>query len=151
MAIGELEGRLQELSRCLADKAQLLWIVPDLPELAWAGRHRFSTVSVLDYFLPYIDSGRVQILAKVPRDAQERLLLAQPKLRSAMDTVIVESMDKEKTLGLARRFAEHHALADGQPLLDGPTLGEAYQLARQYLGDRAAPGNLLELLSTVGS
>ena len=144
--IGELEARLQELTHCLADKAQVLWIVPDLPELAWAGRHRFSQTSVLDHFMPYIASGRVQMIARIPRDAQERLLLGQPKLRSAVDSIAIERLGKDETLTLAQRWSAHHSPADGQPLVDDAVLAEAHELAVQYLGDRAAPGNLLELL-----
>ncbi|MCB9871803.1 MAG: ATP-dependent Clp protease ATP-binding subunit [Planctomycetes bacterium] len=143
--MGELEERINELMACLSNKPKLLWSIPDLPEMLLAGRHRYGTTSVLDHFLPLIETGRVQVIARVRRDAQERLFLSLPKLRGAVDSMVIEAATPGETLEMAQRWAAHHG-APGIPLLDQTTLAEAMHLAAQYLGERAAPGSLLDFL-----
>jgi ATP-dependent Clp protease ATP-binding subunit ClpC len=157
--IGQIEERVQTILRHIGGR-RVLWVMPNFHEALWAGRHRYSPVGVLDLLLPSIESGAVKIIGEVPSEAYEQLLRLRPKLRTAMQTCRVAPLSDEDTLELGRRWAEHHGkrkwawegLHEGVdtsyflPRVDERTLREALQLAKQYLGDKAAPGNLLLLL-----
>ena len=159
MYIGQIEERVQEVVRHVEGK-RVLWVMPNFHEALWSGRHRYSPTGVLDLLLPYIESGAVKIVGEVPSEAYERLLRLRPKLRTAMQTCRVAPLDDEDTLELGRLWAERrgkqklaweglHEGVDTSYLLPRAsqrTLQEALQLAKQYLGDKAAPGNLLLLL-----
>ncbi|MDX6269772.1 MAG: ATP-dependent Clp protease ATP-binding subunit ClpC, partial [Acidobacteriota bacterium] len=159
--IGQLEGRVQTLVREIGGK-RVLWVVPNFHELAWAGRHQYNPSGLLDLLLPHVESGAVRLIGEVPSAAYEKLMQMRPKLRTALETCRVNALGDEETLEVARRWAagQHRAAeaADGTgdttrpaattPCISEQTLQEAFQLAKQYLADKAAPGNLLLLLDS---
>lgn len=142
--IGQLEGRLQELVRHLTGKP-VLWIVPNLHEMLWAGTHRQNPVGLLDLLLPHLESGSVRILGETTPTAWEQLSRSRPRLRDALQVHRLSPLTQEETLELARRWSR--LPAGGTDAYAEATLQEAWQLARHYLDDRAAPGNVLHLLS----
>jgi ATP-dependent Clp protease ATP-binding subunit ClpC len=156
--IGQLEERVQSIVRQIEGR-RVLWVVPNFHEMLWAGRHKYSPVGVLDLLLPSVESGAVKVIGEMPSDAYEQLMRLRPRLRTAMQTCRVSPLGDEETLELGRRWAARRATlvvpSGSQPALDAPdskprvseqTLREAFQLAKQYLGDKAAPGNLLLFL-----
>ncbi|HWS52757.1 MAG TPA: AAA family ATPase, partial [Pyrinomonadaceae bacterium] len=146
--IGQLEARVQALVRQLAGR-RVLWVIPNFHETLWAGRHQFSPTGLLDLLLPSIESGEVKVVGEVPSAAFEQLARLRPKLRTAMQTCRVAPLGDEETLELGRLWAARFALGPrpgAAPRVSDETLREAFQLAKQYLGDKAAPGNLLLFL-----
>jgi ATP-dependent Clp protease ATP-binding subunit ClpC len=158
--IGQMEERVQSIVRQTGGK-RVLWVVPNFHETLWAGRHRYSPVGVLDLLLPSIESGAIKVIGEVPSEAYEQLLRLRPKLRTAMQTCRVAPLSDEETLELGRRWASKHGTRKDEfedevlgvvdlshilPRASKRTLREALQLAKQYLGDKAAPGNLFILL-----
>ncbi|MCA1635512.1 MAG: AAA family ATPase, partial [Acidobacteria bacterium] len=160
--IGQLEGRVQTLVRQLGGR-RVLWVVPNFHETLWAGRHQYNPNGLLDLLLPHVESGVLKIVGEVPASAYEQLVRLRPKLRTAMQTCRVAPLGDAETIELGRRWAARHATAiagdelvragdvrpttaHAQPRVSEQTLQEAFQLARQYLGERAAPGNLLLFL-----
>src|SRR2546423_1844710 len=157
--IGQLEERVERIGKRVGGR-RVLWVVPNFPETVYAGRHRYSPVGVLDLLLPSIESGAVRIIGEVPSEAYEQLLRLRPKLRTAMQTCRLAPLPDDDTLELGRRWAAKrgtrkyawegaHEGVDTSyfvPRASEQTLREALQLAKQYLGDKAAPGNLLLFL-----
>ncbi len=161
--IGQLEGRVQTLVREIGGK-RVLWVVPNFHELAWAGRHQYNPSGLLDLLLPHIESGAVKLIGETPSAAYEKLMQMRPKLRTSLETCRASALGDEETLEVARRWAAQHrtttaaqessgettraADASVAPRISEQTLQEAFQLAKQYLADKAAPGNLLLLLDS---
>ena len=149
--IGQIEERVRVIVQQLAGK-RVLWVMPNFHEALWAGRHRYSPTGVLDLLLPHIESGAVRLVGEVPARAYEQLVRLRPRLRTAMQTCRLVPLSDDETLELGRRWAERGTKSvesEAQvvaPRASGRTLREALQLAKQYLDDKAAPGNLLLLL-----
>src|SRR2546423_1058637 len=157
--IGQLEERVQQIVKQVGGRRGL-WVVPNFHETLYAGRHRYSPVGGLDLLLPSIERGAIKIIGEVPSEAYEQLLRLRPKLRTAMQTCRLSPLSDEETLELGRRWAHARGktkyawegLHEGVdtsyfvPRASEQTLREALQLAKQYLGDKAAPGNLLLFL-----
>lgn len=143
--IGQIEERVQSIVRQIGGK-RVLWVVPNFHETLWAGRHRYSPVGVLDLLLPSIESGTIKVIGEVPSEAYEQLLRLRPKLRTAMQTCRLSPLTDEETLELGRRWSEKHGDANTRACVSEKTMREALHLAKQYIGDKAAPGNLLILL-----
>jgi len=144
--LGDLERRLKELIEQLTKNSNVLWLVPNLNELLSAGRARNDPRSILDRILPHIESGAIHLVGETQTEAWEHLLQEMPRLKRLFEVVRVEELDKEGTLELAGWWADRRRLPDESTLLESDILEEAYQLAEQYLNDRAAPGNLMHLL-----
>jgi ATP-dependent Clp protease ATP-binding subunit ClpC len=157
--IGQLEGRVQTLVREIGGK-RVLWVVPNFHELVWAGRHQHNPSGLLDLLLPHVESGAVKLIGETTSAAYEKLMQMRPKLRTSLETCRVGALGDAETLEVARRWAaEHRTTAGAQgsgettraataPRISEQTLQEAFQLAKQYLADKAAPGNLLLLLDS---
>ena len=143
--IGELEQRVQQMLEQLDTRRRVLWHVAQFHELFYAGRHRFNPQGVLDLFLPAVEAGRLCIVGEIQPDALQKLLQARPRLRFAFKEVPMETLAPAGVLAVAeelvaREFAPHHLT------VDTAVLREAIDLTRHYLGSRAQPGNLIELL-----
>ncbi|HEX8635645.1 MAG TPA: AAA family ATPase [Pyrinomonadaceae bacterium] len=160
--IGQLEGRVQTLVREIGGK-RVLWVVPNFHELVWAGRHQYNPSGLLDLLLPHVESGAVKLIGETASTAYEKLMQMRPKLRTSLETCRVSALGDAETLEVARRWAavvERRTTAAGTtpepsgapahaaPRISEQTLQEAFQLAKQYLADKAAPGNLLLLLDS---
>ncbi len=155
--IGQIEERVRAIVQQLAGK-RVLWVMPNFHEALWAGRHRYSPTGVLDLLLPHIESGAVRLIGEVPARAYEQLVRLRPRLRTAMQTCRVAPLSDGETLELGRRWAVRGASVESAvesdavgthvpaPRATERTLREALQLAKQYLDEKAAPGNLLLLL-----
>jgi ATP-dependent Clp protease ATP-binding subunit ClpC len=136
--VGELEGRMRHLVQTLAGE-RVLWIIPQLDSMLYAGTYRQNPRGALDLLLAGLDSARVHIAGIVDPAAYERLLRARPEVRDAFDVIRVAPMDEPRTLALAERIS---------PSADRALLREALALGRHFLGDDALPGALLSLLET---
>ncbi len=138
--LGELEGRVRELADGLS-VPRVIWFVPDLHELSEAGRHIHSKRSILDLILPFVERGAITVIGETEDAAYQKLLKRQPRLRSLFDIVRVEPVEDSVALELARQWARSQAAS-----VTEATIQEAFRLAKQFLSDRVAPGNLLFLL-----
>ncbi len=143
--IGQLEERLRELLKRL-DKRPVVWFVPEFHALALSGRHQYSPTSVIDNLLPYIEKGDVVVLGETVPAAYERLVQSKPRLLTAMETCRIAPLAEQETLELVDRWAETQAEGSGATAVEPNTRREAWLISQQYLGDHAAPGNVLKLL-----
>ena len=145
--IGQFEQRVQEVLRHLSRPRRVLWVIPDFPALALAGRHKYSQVGALDLILPLIEQGTITVLGECQPAAYERLLLEKPRCATALTALRVEPLTESETLRLARQWMIKHAPADAAAFRDvDAIIHEAAQLALQFLGHKGMPGSVLELL-----
>lgn len=144
--IGQLEERLKKVVEALGGR-RVVWIVPDLVDLVWAGRYQQRPVGILDMILPELSGGTLVLAGEARASALETLHREQPRLRTLLHTVRVSPADEQESLAVAARwFAQGSAAAPSSDRI----LHEAFLLARQYLGDRALPGSLMHLLKSAG-
>lgn len=145
MYFGQFEERMQSLVRNLR-RRRVLWMVNDLPALILAGRHQHSATGALDILLPHLESGEIVVIGTAEPAVYEKLLLERPRLRTAFRAFRVSPLPADEAVALGRRWAERNRIDAATPLLDDDALGEAWQLTLQYLGVKASPGNLIDLL-----
>ncbi|MGH9802698.1 MAG: AAA family ATPase, partial [Blastocatellia bacterium] len=145
--VGELEGRIQNLLRQLSRQPKILWFVPNFQDLLWAGQHKYQQAGVLDQIFSRVETGEIVLMGETQPAAYERLLQAKPRLRTSLETVRVNALNDEKTMALAREWVEHYSPSEAGTLISKQTLHEAFQLSKQFLGEKASPGNLLQFLS----
>ncbi len=143
--IGQFEERIQKLINHLRGGRRILWIVPNFHSLAVSGRHKYSPASALDLILPGIEAGELMIVGETQPAAFERMLERSPRAATAMATLRVSPLPASATKSLARAWLERWT-ADGDTT--ERVLDEAWELAQQFLGEKSAPGNILELLDT---
>lgn len=145
--LGELEKRLLEVIKNLGRRRGVIWFVPGFHELMYTGRHRYNPAGILDMLMPYIDSGAITIVGEVRPAALEQITRENPRIKTTFDIIHIEALDDGLTLELAKKWAGLQTIQDGQaPLIEREALLEAQQMVKQFLGDSAAPGNLLDFL-----
>ncbi|MEO8631177.1 MAG: AAA family ATPase, partial [Betaproteobacteria bacterium] len=143
--IGELEQRVQQMLEQLDTRRRVIWHVAQFHELFYAGRHRFNPQGVLDLFLPAIEAGRLCIVGEIQPDALQKLLQARPRLRFAFKEVPLTALAPAAVLAVAEELVARE-FAPAQVAVDTTVLREAIDLTRHYMGSRAQPGNVIELL-----
>ncbi len=145
--MGELEKRLHEIIRNLDRKRRVIWFVPNFHELLFAGRHRYSPAGILDMLMPFIDNGTIIIVGEVRPTPLEQITRDNPRIKTTFDIINIEPLNDDQTLALAQKWADLEVGPQSQtPLITKDTLLEAQQMVKQFLGDFAAPGNLLDFL-----
>jgi ATP-dependent Clp protease ATP-binding subunit ClpC len=143
--IGQFEERLRLLSKQLRGR-RVLWLVKDLPALVFAGRHSHNPVGAMDTLLPFLETGEIMLLAATQPPSYEKLVRENARIGAALRSFRIRALTDEATLELAQRWADARRIDEGTPLIAGEVLAEGWQLALQYLGATASPGNLIELL-----
>lgn len=144
MYFGQLEERMQKLLENLGEERRVLWVIPNLHGLLYAGRHKHQPTGLLEDILPLLERGKIRVLAEIHPGAYERLLQAQPRLRTALHVASLAPASPAAAKNLAAAWEDH--VGEGTPLLPAGMATEALQLAQQYLTDQALPGNLMRLL-----
>lgn len=141
MYIGQFEERLKSVVEQVRGERKVIWMIPEFHALALSGRHRYSPIGALDVLLPLIEKGEIRVAGETDPAALERLLHEQPRTATALSTLRVDPMTPEATLDLAGEWLQQ-CVTVKDPL----TIDQSWDLAQQYLSDRAAPGSLLSLL-----
>jgi ATP-dependent Clp protease ATP-binding subunit ClpC len=162
--MGEFEKRMQDVVRQLSRPRRVLWVIPDFPALALAGRHRNSQVGALDFILPLIERGEITVLGECQPAAYDRLVREKPRCTTALTALRIQPTSEAVTLDLARRWMRAHTApgagtGSGSGAQAAPDIQEAVaardtdaviheaaQLALQFLGHKGMPGSVLELL-----
>jgi ATP-dependent Clp protease ATP-binding subunit ClpC len=144
--VGQLEERMLNLVKQLSSPRPLVWYIPDFHMLSWTGRSMNNPVSVMDMLLPHLEARELRVIGETTPEAYEKLAKSNPRCLTTLEVIRVKPLDSPTALRLGENWAEAHRAVDGAPAISSETLGEAWLLAEQYLGDKAAPGNLLELL-----
>lgn len=143
--IGEMEGRLQLYVRELG-RPHRLWFIPELGALRSTGSHEQKRTGALHLLLPHFEAGDLRVVGTLTPSAWETLQQAVPGTRGVFEVIKIEPLGTEDSLRLARAWLADGADPDRPTTADDRVIDEAWLLAQQFLSDRAAPGNLLQLL-----
>lgn len=147
--IGELEERLQKLVKQLEQSRSVVWFVPNFHELFYAGRYKYNPVGILEKILPFIESGTLRMIGETYPVAYDALLRDTRRIETAFEKVTMLPLHDKETLELAYQWAAHQEKLHGESIrIEHDTITEAWHLARQFLGDKATPGNLLNFLKS---
>jgi ATP-dependent Clp protease ATP-binding subunit ClpC len=141
--VGSLEQRMREMFCQLGGGRRILWLIRNFHLLAFTGVGERSPVGALDMMLPRIEQQEVKILAETQPAAYQRLLEHHPRVATVCSVLRIEPLSAAATTALAREWMRRWT-SDAVEI--EAVLKEAAQLAQQFLGQKAAPGNLLELL-----
>jgi ATP-dependent Clp protease ATP-binding subunit ClpC len=149
--IGQLEERIHKLIMQLSGK-KIVWIVPNVHQLAWAGTHKYNQTGILDILLPHIESGSVVVIGETRPATYDRLIQAKPFVRSRFSQILLTPMDEGEASQLARQWLDaQKKVPSAPPIMTEDELQEAFQLANQFLASKVAPGNIMEFLKTTWS
>jgi len=137
--VGELEGRVQAISRAGRDR-RLLWILPDLDAAVYAGAFTGNPRGLLDRAMGFLERGEIHIAAEVDLDAWTAVTQKRPRVRSLMESVRLEPLDGAETIRMASAWLERRGSR-----ARAETLREALDLAGGHL-PVSPPGSLLDVV-----
>ncbi|MEJ2536227.1 MAG: AAA family ATPase, partial [Calditrichia bacterium] len=145
--IGQLEERINQLVKNLDTRHGVVWYVPNIHELLYAGRHSRSPIGLMEMLLPYIESGRIRLIGETHPAGFRRLVNEQKQISSLFEVIRIEPLNDEDTLSLAKLWSASQ-LKDkaDSTVADEATLKEGLNLVKQFLSDQQTPGSLLNLL-----
>jgi ATP-dependent Clp protease ATP-binding subunit ClpC len=138
--LGELQGRVHEIVAQTADRNSI-WVMPTFEDALWAGQHTHSERGLLDAMRPFVETGELVVVGELEPRTYELLVQQRPRVTSLFETLRLEPLTPEESIEVARDWRDQ-AGAD----IDDGTIGEAQDLAAQYLAGVGSPGGLLRLL-----
>ncbi|NTV83055.1 MAG: ATP-dependent Clp protease ATP-binding subunit, partial [Bacteroidales bacterium] len=145
--IGQLEERLQSLVKNIHAHKKVIWLVPNFHELFYAGKHQYNPVGILERILPEIERGSILIIGETTPEAFEQLIRQNKRLGILLEKIRLQPLDDARTLEIATDWAgKQGRCEDGAMIITDQIAREALNLSKQYLSDKAAPGNLLDFL-----
>jgi ATP-dependent Clp protease ATP-binding subunit ClpC len=145
--IGDMENRLRMIIDNLDRKRGVIWFIPNVHELLYAGRHRYNPAGILELLMPVIDSGAITVVGETRPISFEQLTREIPRFKTTFDIVEIEPLNNRETMRLAKKWADATVAQSGRgPSVAEETLHEALQMVKQFLGDTSTPGNLLDFL-----
>jgi ATP-dependent Clp protease ATP-binding subunit ClpC len=145
--IGSLEGRVQKLVKNLDRSRSIIWFVPNFHELFFAGQHQRSPTGILHMLLPFLESGKLLIIGETRPRELDFLLQQSRQLSVLMRIIRIEPLQDNESLNLVKKWLDNlRDDKDPDPLISDDVLGEAFQLSRQFLYEKAAPGNLFHFV-----
>jgi ATP-dependent Clp protease ATP-binding subunit ClpC len=149
--IGELEKRVQNLINNLDKNRMVVWYIPNIHEMFYAGRHRYSPYGILEMLMPFIENGRITIIGETDPAAYERVMRETRKISTSFEVISIPPLDDKETFELAHQWLRDQKKSGNGEISDRDRalLNETWQLTKQFLSDKAAPGNLMDLLKLI--
>jgi ATP-dependent Clp protease ATP-binding subunit ClpC len=144
--IGDLEAQIKNFVSNLESSQKALWIVPRFHELYYGGRHEYSPMGILDMVMPYIERGTIKVIGETQPKQFEKILQYRPQVRGTMEVIRIMPEDVDYAIDLAEQWIELQEDQKDWQGLKRDSLREAATMARQYLGAREEPGNLMDFL-----
>jgi ATP-dependent Clp protease ATP-binding subunit ClpC len=138
--IGDFEGRVHEIV-AHAGGRRVVWVMPAFEDALWAGQHSHSERGLLDALRPFVETGQLAIVGELEPAAYELLVQQRPRIVSLFETLRLERLDAEEAIAVAQDWRDRLG-AD----IDDVTIGDAQELASQYLASAGSPAGLLRLL-----
>jgi ATP-dependent Clp protease ATP-binding subunit ClpC len=138
--VGELEGRVHEIV-AHAGGGRVVWVMPAFEDALWAGQHSRSERGLLDALRPFVETGQLAIVGELEPAAYELLRQQRPRITSLFETLRLEPLNPEEAIAVAQDWRNRTG-AD----IDDVTIGDAQELAAQYLAGAGSPAGLLRLL-----
>jgi len=142
--LGEWETKVREMVEKLKKPHRVLLYVPNLSDLAAAGRWSKSDMNVASAFAPYLEQGSMIMLGESTPADFERGIGSIPSLARVFERVVLEEPDLERTRAMLAGIRDSAAIP-----LDDALLERLLDLSTQYLAHLARPGNAAALLHAV--
>lgn len=144
--IGQVEERVRKLIAALRDH-QVVWLAPDFQDFVLAGRHRFSSTSILDMLLPPLRAGEIRLVGEIRDRALEKVSAEAPAIDTALDIIRVPESSTSRTMKIATDWlGRHPGRSDTRPECNSDALREAAALIDSHSPGEHRPGNLIEFL-----
>ena len=145
--IGQLEERLQSLVKNIHAHKKVIWLVPNFHELFYAGKHQYNPIGILERIMPEIERGSILLIGETTPEAYEQLVRQNKRFGILLESIRLQPLDDVRTLEIATDWAgKQGRCEDGAMIITDQIAREALNLSKQYLSDKAAPGNLLDFL-----
>lgn len=145
--LGELEQRLLDVAEALRSSTPIVWRIQDLIPFLTAGSHEHDPTGVLPKLLPALVAGKYLLLAEIRRESLDAVFRSAPRLEPLFRIIRLEEPSAADMLQLAHDWAAGRDPAVW-PAIPDALIQEGQRYAAQLCGQRALPGQLLDLLAS---
>ena len=143
--IGEIEKQINRLLANARTSKRVVVSVSGLAELSQFGRYKGKDSSVLDQLWPSIVDRSVFIVAESSVAGLQSVAQRIPTLTSVLRIVRVPPATESEAGAIARELLLSSTTLTDETAVN-VLVGDAMQLAQQYLGHKALPGSVLALV-----
>ena len=147
---GDLEGRIDDIARGLAEDGKTIMYVDELKSLGGYSKTDDGMKDIIGLLLPHLKDGSLKLIICATHEDVKRL---QAKDSNALDLfrkIELEEPSEEETkkilTNIIKSLSEHYSIK-----YDKDTASYAVSMSRRYILDRCLPDKAIDLLDEAGA
>lgn len=145
---GELEGRFMSIFNEAVYAGNIILYVKDIGQLVGNYMGEVGTINAAEFLLPYLESGRISVIASISYDDFKNKLQSNTSLETLFNKVEVKEMRENEVLSSIEHLISyiettHHVVFTYQAVRG------LIELAARYIHDEPFPQKVIDLLSEI--
>lgn len=146
---GELEARFLAIFNEAVYAGNIILFVKDIGQLIGNYLGEVGTVNAAEFLLPYLESGKINVVANISYDDFKNKMQANTSLESLFSKVEVKEMKKEEVLPSIENLISYIEVKH-KILFTYQAVKELIELSSRYIHDELFPQKAVDLLSELG-
>lgn len=145
----ELEARFLAIFNEASYAGNIILFVKNLDQLAGSYLGEMGTVNAAEFLLPYLESGKIHVIASITFDNFKNKLQANTSLESLFSKIEVKEMKQEEVLPSIEHLISYIEIKH-KIVFTYQAVRELIELSARYIHDEPFPQKAVDLLSELG-
>ena len=147
---GDLEGRIDDISRGLAEDAHTIMYVDELKSLGGYSKTDDGMKDIIGLLLPHLKDGAIKLIICATHEDVKRLQANDSNALDLFRKIELEEPSEEETTeiltNIIKSLSEHYGIK-----YEKDTAAYAVSMSRRYILDRCLPDKAIDLLDEAGA
>ena len=147
---GDLEGRIDDIARGLAEDGKTIMYVDELKSLGGYSKTDDGMKDIIGLLLPHLKDGSLKLIICATHEDVKRLQANDSNALDLFRKIELEEPSEEETkkilTNIIKSLSEHYSIK-----YDKDTASYAVSMSRRYILDRCLPDKAIDLLDEAGA
>ena len=147
---GDLEGRIDDIARGLAEDAHTIMYVDELKSLGGYSKTDDGMKDIIGLLTPHLKDGSIKLIISATHEDVKRLQANDSNALDLFRKIELEEPSEEETTeiltNIIKSLSEHYSIK-----YDKDTASYAVSMSRRYILDRCLPDKAIDLLDEAGA
>ena len=147
---GDLEGRIDDIARGLAEDGKTIMYVDELKSLGGYSKTDDGMKDIIGLLLPHLKDGSLKLIICATHEDVKRLQANDSTALDLFRKIELEEPSEEETAEILKSiintFSDHYNIK-----YDADTASYAVSMSRRYILDRCLPDKAIDLLDEAGA
>lgn len=145
----ELEARFLAIFNEAVYAGNIILFIKNIGTMVGNYMGDMGTINAAEFLLPYLESGKINVIATISYDDFKNKLQANTSLESFFNRIQVKEMEKDEVLSSIEQAISFVEIKHGV-VFKYQSVRELIELASRYIHDEPFPQKAIDLLSELG-